>query len=139
MNILGDITQADPAFTVDGTLLGQTTKEVQRFLLLLLTDVDTDPFGRGTRIPGLIGGTNLEPTKWQGIYSIACSDVLKIMKKSYTTATPANERIVKADPFVDESTESDSISVTITLTTADGTTQGVTLPVNIDSIGSENK
>jgi len=88
MNMLGDISEDMPDLTLDGTLITGTVKAAQRFMVLLLTNIQEDPFGRGTRIPRLLGESNLDVGALEGVYRIAATDVLEQMTATYTDATP---------------------------------------------------
>jgi len=133
INILGDITNSQPALAMDGTFLVGSIKLVQKILILLLTDVETDPFGRGTRIPSLAGMGTVDMGQLEGIFRIAMTDVKVQLDASYLADTPDDEKLEIINVELSR-LEPDYIQAVLVITTQDGETTTIELPKSLIQI-----
>jgi len=130
INILGDITELRPDLAMDGTFLEGSVKLVQKILILLLTNVETDPFGRGTRLPTLTGMGTVDMGQLEGIFRIAMSDVKGQLDASYLADTPDAEKL---DIINVELTRPapDHVKAVLVIKTMDGETTTIELPKSL--------
>ena len=134
MNVLGDITQQKPALDVDGTVITGIVKLAQRVLTLLLTDIETDPMGRGTRIPTLlVGANNIDEGQLNNIFVIALGDVKDQLESTYLDGTPDDERLSSAKVIL-EKIEPDWIEAIISITAVSGENTTITVPQTLTQV-----
>jgi hypothetical protein len=136
INLLGDITKQNPSLTMDGTFLSGVAALAQRILILLLTDKDVDPFGRGTRIPVLLGKGHVDIGALSGIFTIALGDVKSQLDGSYPEGTPEDEILTELKASLLRE-GSDWVRVTLSITTLAGDTLSVELPKSLTQIQQE--
>ena len=133
INILGDIRESQPALAMDGAFLQGSVKLVQKVLILLLTDVETDPFGRGTRIPALTGMGTVDMGQLEGIFRIAMSDIKGQLDATYLAATPDDEKLAVINVELTRP-EPDYIKAVLTIETQAGETTTIELPKSLIQI-----
>ena len=133
INILGDIRESQPALAMDGTFLQGSVKLVQKVLILLLTDVETDPFGRGTRIPSLTGMVTADMGQLEGIFRIAMSSVKTQLDVSYLPDTPDDEKLTQIDVKLTRP-EADHIKAVLIIQTQAGEPTTIELPKSLIQI-----
>jgi hypothetical protein len=134
INILGNIKDSTPDLDMNGTFITGVAKLVQRFMILLLTDIKTDPFGRGTTIPAVRNVISVADIAGaDGTLRIACNNVLQQLDESYTTSTPDDEKIANYTLRVTKQ-DVDYLSIEITLKTAAGSELTVIMPKTLQQV-----
>jgi len=137
MNILGDLQDPVTDLTMGDTLITGEVKLVQKVLVMLLTDINTDSMGRGTRLPGLLVGANtLDLGQLSGVLVIALGDVKDQLDDAYLPNTPDDEILASAEASM-EVVESDWVRVIITILTAAGTSASIQVPQTLTQLQQE--
>lgn len=133
INILGDLTNAQPAFVINGTCIEGVAKLVQRMIIILLSDNETETIG--TDVPRVLrGSTTASPEVVDNIFRIALADVAEQL--TYEDDTPDDERLDSYDYTV-ERTDDYTFFIDITITAVSGDSTVAKLP--IDFTAKENE
>ncbi len=134
MNVLGDITDSEPDLDLDGTMITGIVKLAQKVLTMLLTDKDTDPMGRGTRIPSLlVGANNIDPGKLENVFVIALGDIKEQLATTYLEGTPDDEKLSSAKVTLQD-VEPDWVQAIISITAVSGETTTIEVPKTLTQV-----
>jgi hypothetical protein len=118
-------TPATIAYASPGMILQGTAKAAQKFAHLFLREYDAVR-DRGTMFPILLKTGQLQTDN--AIVTNFTAAVLRITRQlGDQSSLPANEQIARAD-LISHTIFSDNLSLTVRLTTGDGTTQFI-LPI----------
>jgi hypothetical protein len=126
INILGDLNNPKPAFYIDGTVIEGVAKLVQRMMIILLSDRETE--GIGTSVPRVIReSTTASPEVVDNVFRIALADVAEQL--TYEDDTPDDERLDSYEYTV-EKTDDFTFFIDINIRAVSGDSTVAKLPVD---------
>ena len=123
LNIIGNPSTRVTALSMDGTAIDGLGKLLQRVLLLLFTDSDSEySMGYGTTIPTELYGRNIsEDDVAANLFSIACAEVKQQIQATTLAETPTDEQLKDLTAAVSRGERGEMIVEIQVQSVADGT------------------